>query len=281
MSYLKGFKWSGPKYRRCALPENDWPTTFFDTVDIAPTNRIVQVGAWDTVLTKRLSDVSAFTLALEFDDTLFNEAIRNPSFSGTKKTMFIKADPCAVPSNAPHAPFDILFSHIALERCHNMTRLLSRFIRLIKEGGQVYFEISGAKDMEELYRVIVEVAKQNEFAKYFGVFRFPHHRLDEQTLRRILVETGYGEESVSHRVEERTIEAGRFAEWVMLYPAHPWVEVLPEGQKMRFAEAVAQRYPQKGGSYLVTRSILTGSGKRLWGDLAGDLYPTAPGPADG
>ena len=124
---------------------------------------------------------------------LMRRSVDPPVLSGAKKTMFIKADPCADSFQCASHPFrHSFFSHIALERCHNITRLFSRFVRLIKEGGQVYFEMAGAKDMEELYQVIVEVAKQNEFARHFGVFQ-----VSLSPAQRANIKTHFGGDRVS------------------------------------------------------------------------------------
>jgi len=80
---LSEWIWAGPKYRREPLPLNDWDTGFFERVEIAPASRIVQIGAGDRAMTRRLAAAApkGFVLALEYGEKQFAEALNTSQSS--------------------------------------------------------------------------------------------------------------------------------------------------------------------------------------------------------
>lgn len=276
--YLKGFKWSGPKYRRAALPENSWPTRLFDDGPSLEGKRVVQVGSGGRELTARIAERATFTLGIEFDQERFTESLRDDRFRDKEKVRFFRADPCAIPSNVPGAPFDLLVAHVPVERCQNLTRLFSRLIRMVDQGGEVYLEMAARDDCADLLALIEEVAKRPPFASYMTAFRYPYQRPSPEAIALLLTETGYAEQRLEQREETIVIAADLFPQWLATYAAAPWVDALPEGRRDSFTQEVAVAWPRQGEEVTVTRSVIAVGGKRLWGDLSGDLFPDGPPP---
>lgn len=275
-SYLKGFKWSGPKYRRSAIPVNDWEPDFWERSAIDATTRILLVGSGDGALVERLAKRARFVAAIEFDDKAYAAALRDPRFAGNENIFFLKADPCAIPSNVPHGPYDIVISHMAANRCPNMTRLLSRFIRQAKEGGKVYLEFAGAGDCDTLYQTILKVAQEEAFASYLATFRYPFQLIDALGLKQLMLEAAFAKEKTEARTFAQVIDEKAFTGWLARWAAKPWLDLLPEAVHDDFLQAVAGAYPRTERGRILDRVILTGEGMRNWGDLSGDLYPFMP-----
>lgn len=271
--------WGGPKYRREPLPENDWPTAFFDTVDVRPGSRIIQIGAGDGHLTGRLVAAAreGFTLGVEFDGGRYADLLTDPRFSGSPRAAFFNADPCAPPSYVPHAPFDILAAHVALERCPNHTRLFSRYIRLIRQGGEAYCEMACQDDLADVRAALAEAAATERLASCFKAFRYPYKLMSKDEALSILMETGYGEVAVNIRKFPMEIPAASRRAWLMRGPAHPYLDGLPEREREVFLDEAEARLPFSGGAWAVERRVLSIHGRRLWGDIGpDDLFPGGP-----
>ncbi len=275
---MKKEVWNSPKYRRNALPQNQWETRFFHQETDLSGATVLQVGVGDGLITKRLSESvrDGLVVGVEYDPSLFAKAIKGGALGIENNVTFRKADPCALPSNLPHAPFDILVSHSSIERGQNYTRLLSRFVRLIRDGGFVYFEMAGEGDCESLYKIIEQVRNEPEFKTSFSGFRFPYILLTEERLNELMVSTAFHQISVSRRSEKTIIDKGRFKGWLREHTAQPYFDFLPPTIGERFIERVAGKYGKTGGKYEITRSVLAGKGSKMWGELQGDLYPSAP-----
>ncbi len=267
--------WGGPKYRKDTLPKNDWESSVFENVDIAPGSKIIHIGADDLDMTERLMKAvgDGFVLRVEYDDNLFKTALADSRFQDKNRALLFRADPCAIPSSVPQAPFDLLFSQSAMERCPNHTRLFSRLIRLVKPGGQVYAELAGAGDCKELTQVVNKVAGSDEFSRYFKAFHYPYRLFAERELNEILFTTGYGKVKVTSGEVTREVADESFADWFSEYHGYPYLKQLPSGMRAKFVDAVKGACFDQKGVYKIRRSILTFHGYRLWGDLMGEMRP--------
>lgn len=271
--------WGGPKYRREALPENGWPTALFDTIEVRPDSRIIQIGAGDGSLTEKLLAAApeGFILGVEFDGERYAELLTDPRFSGAPHAGFFKADPCAPPSYVPHAPFDVLAAHVALERCPNHTRVFSRYIRLVRKGGQVYCELACRGDLANVREALEAAAGTDRLASYFKAFRYPYRLMSKDEALAVLMETGYGEVAVNMRKLPVEIPAVERRAWLTAGPAHPYIDGLPEREREVFLDEAEARLSAPDETLTVERRVLSIHGRRLWGDIGpDDLFPGGP-----
>ncbi len=271
--FLKNTPWVGPKYRREALPENDWESRVFTSVAVAPTMTVAHIGAAGREMTHRLAAAvpQGKVVAVEFDERLYADALRDPRFPDRERVAFVKSDPCALPSNLPGGPFDLLVAHAATERCPQMIRLFSRYIRLVKEGGRVYAEMAADGDMGDVRTAIEFVAQKPGWKSHFAAWRFAWILPTEAELKEQLVMAAYAQEKVSLRWQERLVPADQFADWLLVNALPAWLTALPESRHRSFAEEVVRRYPVEQGNVRVERRIATIEGVRLWGELSSDL----------
>jgi trans-aconitate methyltransferase len=275
---MKNTPWGGPKYRREPLPENDWATRFFDEIEIRPDMTVVHIGAAGRDLTARLAAAvpAGFVVGVEFDETAYRAALTDPRFADRERTAFVRADPCALPSNLPHGPFDVVVAHAASERCPNMTRLYSRYIRLVKDGGLVWAEHAADGDCADVRAAVDQVKMRPQWSRFFHAWRFAWRLPDETEIRRNLMMAAFAREQVTLRWEERLIPEEAFAEWLLRYPLAAYTPALPEVRHREFAAAVVRLYPKEKGMCRVERRIATVRGYRMWGELSHDLLARGP-----
>ncbi|MBI4665930.1 MAG: methyltransferase domain-containing protein [Nitrospinae bacterium] len=265
--------WSGPKYRRAQGAQNDWPSLFFEKVNVAPAYSILQVSFGGRDLTARLAELApdGHVLAVDFGEAPFREAMADKRFPARGNVTFLTGDPCALPSQLPGAPFDVVMSHMAAERCPNMTRLFHRLIRLARQDGQVYMEMAGEGDCQALRDVMDNMAS-GPFAGHFMAFRYPYRPLSRNEALEIVTEAGYGRPAVEMRKETVRINSGYFPIWLAANAGAPYIQNLPQSQHSPFIDSVVKNYPPGAdGCFAVERVILSVHGHRYWGSLEGDL----------
>jgi trans-aconitate methyltransferase len=179
--------WDAAEYHRLSDPQRSWGLRVLDRLAPAPGERILDVGCGTGRLTADLRAAvgQGRTAALDHSWAMVREARRHlPAPVGVAQ-----ADAAALPFASE--TFDAVFSTATFHWVPDHPTLFAEIYRVLRPGGRLVSQAGGGPNLETLYTRTSALARDPEYAAYFGGWRDPWTFAGVDDTRARLVRAGF------------------------------------------------------------------------------------------
>ena len=234
-------EFDGNKYKAASAHQKEWGTKLIRELNIAGSERILDLGCGDGALTAQLAALAPQGSVLGIDasrgmiDTAMTHVADNLSFAVRDINDLDFAD-----------EFDIVFSNAALHWIKDHDALLSNVHRALKPGGILKFNFAGNGNCANFFDVVQEAIRLPQFAPHFSAFEWPWYMPSVEEYERLVQRSPFPSASVSGENADRFFaDQETMIKWIDQPSLVPFMKLLPEEYKADFRQFVIEHMIQR------------------------------------
>jgi trans-aconitate 2-methyltransferase len=180
------YEFDGKKYEKASLHQKEWGERIVEEFKLKGTERILDLGCGDGVLTGRLSKLvpKGEVIGIDASRGMIETAITRES----ENLRFIMMD---INDLTFDQEFDIAFSNATLHWVKDHHLLLKNIKRTLRPGGIARFNFAGDGNCSFFFKVIREAVAMPGFSKYFKEFSWPWFMPGVEEYRVIVKNSGF------------------------------------------------------------------------------------------
>jgi trans-aconitate methyltransferase len=161
-------EFDGNKYSAASAHQKEWGEKLIPELTISGSERILDLGCGDGVLTAQLAALASrgSVIGVDASQGMINAAQSH----STGNLSFEVRD---INELNYENEFDIVFSNATLHWIKNHEALLENVLRALKQGGTLRFNFAGDGNCANFFSVVKEAIQLPQFARYFSAFEWP------------------------------------------------------------------------------------------------------------
>lgn len=234
-------EFDGNKYKAASAHQKEWGAKLIQERSISGTERILDLGCGDGVLTSQLAALTPQGTVIGIDashgmiDAAKTHLADNLSFevSDINNLNFDNE-------------FDIIFSNATLHWIKNHQSLLGNVLRALKSGGIFKFNFAGDGNCANFFSVVKEATEHPPFACYFSDFEWPWYMPTIEEYELLVRSIPFTESRVCGENADRFFaDKETMIKWIDQPSLVPFMKLVPDEHKEDFRQFVIERMIQK------------------------------------
>lgn len=236
------YEFDGKKYKEASTHQKEWGAKLIRELHIFGTERILDLGCGDGVLTSLLAVLvtpHGSVVGIDASEGMIETA---RSFQ-TENLSFEVRD---INDLNFENEFDIIFSNAALHWIRNHETLLEKVFCALKSGGILRFNFAGDGNCANFFNVVKEAVKQPPFAFYFSDFEWPWYMPTIEEYELLVRSIPFTESRVwSENADRFFADTETMTKWIDQPSLVPFIKLLPDEHKEDYRQFVIGRMIQK------------------------------------
>jgi trans-aconitate 2-methyltransferase len=231
------YEFDGKKYEKASSHQKEWGERIVEEFKLKGTERILDLGCGDGVLTARLSKLvpKGEVIGIDASRGMIETALTRQ----VENLRFILMD---INDLTFDQEFDIIFSNATLHWVKDHYRLLGNVKRALRPKGIARFNFAGDGNSSFVFKVIREAVAMPGFLKYFKEFSWPWFMPAVEEYREIIKNSGFINAEVWGENAERFFpDTDALIKWIDQPSLVPFITCVAEQDKKSFREFVIQR----------------------------------------
>ena len=234
-------EFDGSKYKAASAHQQEWGAKLIRELDLAGTERILDLGCGDGALTARLAALVPQGSVLGIDASRGMIEAARAHAAGN-----LSFEICDINALNFENEFDIVFSNAALHWIKDHRVLLENVHRSLKNGGALRFNFAGDGNCANFFGVVKEAIDLPQFARYFSGFEWPWYMPSieeyEQLVRRFpFAQARVWGENADRYFADREV----MIKWIDQPSLVPFMSLVADRHKEDFRELVIERMIEK------------------------------------
>jgi len=230
-------EFDGRKYEKASAHQKEWGTALIADLHLQGTERVLDLGCGDGVLTSRIADLLPGGHVVGIDSS--QGMVEVARQKARENLRFIVMDINALNFAGE---FDVVFSNATLHWVKDHRRLYENVGRSLSSGGRIRFNFAGDGNCAHFVTVIREAMSQAMFAEYFVGFPWPWYMpaVDEYTP--LAESSGLQDVHVRGENADRLFaDADAMIRWIDQPSVVPFLTCVAEGRKKEFRNYIVKR----------------------------------------
>lgn len=247
------FEFDGEKYKQASEQQKAWGRKLIAGLEFRGSEKILDLGCGDGVLTVELAKLvpGGFALGIDASESMIETAKK---YNAGANVRFELLDINAIEFESE---FDMVFSNATLHWVKDHKKLLSNVFKTMKDKGVARFQFAGDGNCSNLIRILKEAISAKEYASYFTELDWPWYMPAVDEYRALLDEATFAEKKVWSENTDRHFEnAEAMTKWIDQPSLVPFLGFIAGKDRQQFREAVVERMIketlQSDGTYFET-----------------------------
>jgi trans-aconitate methyltransferase len=232
------FEFNGEKYKIASEHQKSWGKTMIAELEFRGSERILDLGCGDGVLTVEIAKFvpNGFVLGIDASESMIKTAKKGRAITNVE---FEKLD---INKIGFESEFDLVFSNATLHWVKDHRKLLRSVFKALKNRGVARFQFAGDGNCANLIRILREVMSAKEYTCYFREFDWPWYMPTVDEYRDLLDEVAFSEKKVwSEVVDKHFANSETMTKWIDQPSLVPFVGYIDVKDRQRFRDAVVER----------------------------------------
>jgi trans-aconitate 2-methyltransferase len=244
--------WNAGRYHAISDPQIEWGRRVMRRLAPVSGERILDLGCGTARLTTMLLEImgEGHVVGLDRSETMLREAAgrkatRPPitplhdASIDPSRISYVRADGAALPFAGA---FDAVFSTAALHWMPDHDAVFASVYSALAAGGRFVAQCGGGRNLRTLFERAAALMQEPAFASYFATWREPWEFADVPTTMMRLERAGFTSIDVSITSAPTVLpDKPSYAEFVELICLRPHLALLPEAERPKFVEAIADQ----------------------------------------
>lgn len=229
-------EFDGEKYEKASAHQKEWGEGIINGLVLKGSERVLDLGCGDGVLTSRIADLVPRGEAVGIDAS--KGMIEVAREKERKNLRFLLED---IDHLYFTDEFDVVFSNAALHWVKDHHRLLRNVRRALRKGGVLRFNFAGDGNCSHFFRVVREVMALNQFAAYFHDFEWPWYMPSVDEYESLVNSTGLRNIQVwSENADRYFRDVQTMVNWVDQPSLVPFVSLVADVDREEFRDYVVR-----------------------------------------
>ncbi|MEW6188242.1 MAG: methyltransferase domain-containing protein [Thermodesulfobacteriota bacterium] len=231
------YEFDGKKYEKASSHQKEWGERIIEELALKGTERILDLGCGDGVLTAELARLvpEGEVLGIDASRGMIETAVSRQG----ENLRFALMD---INTLEIDRQFDVVFSNATLHWVKDHRRLLSNVLRVLFPGGLARFNFAGDGNCSYFFKVIRESMTLPGFSKYFVGFPWPWFMPTVEDYKTLVKDSGFSSTEVWGENTDRFFpDRDALIKWVDQPSLVPFMAYVAEGDKKSFREFVVRR----------------------------------------
>lgn len=232
--------WNPVTYDKFAMPHRDWAQQIIRSLDIKPTDTIMDAGCGTGYMTSMVAErvPHGRVIAVDLSQPMLDFGNQIGRLSSSRIEV-IHAD---LTSLRLASPVDGIFSNAVFHWILDQQRLFSNLFRCLKPSGWLVSQAGGGSNLRGLLRNVFDLMVTTPYASFFSGWVEPWIFLTQNQMERILSNAGFS--SVKVWLEDRPVvfetleDYCRYLREIVL---RPYLAKLPAELQQSFLLELGQR----------------------------------------
>ncbi len=231
---MGNFEFDGQKYKNASTHQKEWGTRIISELNLKGTERILDLGCGDGVLTKLLADnvpagqVIGIDASIGMLDVAKELEGNNLSFKHLDINQLDYND-----------EFDLIFSNATLQWVKNHELLLVNCNRALKNNGRIRLNFAGDGNCLNYFEVVRKLIIESKYSDYFQSFEWPWFMPTISQYEELVSKHNFGEYKVWEENADRYFKSkDEMIKWIDQPSLVPFLKFLPDTIKEEFRNEV-------------------------------------------
>jgi trans-aconitate methyltransferase len=234
-------EFDGKKYTAASAHQKEWGAKLIQELSISGTERILDLGCGDGVLTAQLAALAPQGAVVGIDASYgMIEAAKSHQ---AENLSFEVRD---INGLDFESEFDIIFSNATLHWIKNHEALLGNAFRALKSGGILKFNFAGDGNSANFFSAVKDTINLPQFARHFSDFEWPWFMPTIEEYELLGQSIPFTESRVWGENADRFFaDTETMIKWIDQPSLVPFMKLVPDEQKIDFRQFVIDRMIQK------------------------------------
>lgn len=231
---VETYEFDGRKYREASRHQKEWGRALISSVSLKGSEKILDLGCGDGVLTAQLASLvpAGDVLGIDASEGML-AAARSIHLPNLK---FLRLD---ISQMDFQDEFDLIFSNAALHWVKDHDRLLCQARRALRKGGMIAWNFAAGGTCTFFIAVIRELMRDAAWRSCFADYPWPWYMPDGDDYRKAVREAGFSCCSVEVENRDRFFaDAQEMTAWIDQPSIVPFLSRIPPEKKEAFRSAV-------------------------------------------
>lgn len=230
-------EFDGKKYEKSSAHQKEWGASIIDELNLKGTERVLDLGCGDGVLTARIAALLPHGEAVGIDASQGMIAVAREKERRNLRFFLKDIDGLDFVDE-----FDLVFSNAALHWVKDHPRLLRNARRALRSGGAIRFNFAADGNCSRFFKVVRETMAQDQFAAYFSNFDWPWYMPTLDEYQSIAEQSGLRKVRVWGDNADRYFpDAQTMVNWVDQPSLVPFLSLVAKPDKEAFRNFVIKR----------------------------------------
>jgi len=246
-------EFNGEKYKLASVRQKSWGKKLISELMVRGSERILDLGCGDGVLTAELAKLVPDGLAVGIDasESMIRTARKDHAAPNLR---FELHDINAIDFELQ---FDLVFSNATLHWIKDHGRLLKRVFKNLKPGGSARFQFAGEGNCSRLIKVVREVMSAEDYSGCFHGFDWPWYMPSVEEYRKLVASVPFAESRVWSENADTYFESEEvMTKWIDQPSLVPFLACIAQRDRRSFRDAVVEQMvaetQQDDGTYFET-----------------------------
>jgi trans-aconitate 2-methyltransferase len=235
------FEFDGEEYERASPHQKEWGTRLIADLGLRGTERVLDLGCGDGVLTMRMADLVPRGEVIGIDAS---QGMIDAARSKERVNLrFCKMD---INDLDFVERFDVVFSNATLHWVKDHRRLLQNVRRALRPGGRVRFNFAGDGNCACFLKVVREAIALGRFVIYFAGFEWPWYMPSVDEYLALVESSGLNDTRVWGQNADRYFpDEDALTRWIDQPSLVPFLAHVSELDKRAFRDFVVRRMVER------------------------------------
>ena len=246
-------EFDGEKYKRASAQQRIWGKKLISELRLKGSERILDLGCGDGLLTAELARLVPDGLALGIDscESMMRTARKDHAAPNLR---FELQDINTIDFESQ---FDLIYSNATLHWVNDHDRLLEHVFKSLKPNGSLRFQFAGEGNCSKLIEVVRKVMSAEAYAGCFNGFDWPWYMPSVEDYRRLVAEVPFADSRVwSENADKFFDSVETLTKWIDQPSLVPFLGCIAPQDQRSFRNAVVEQMitetRQPDGTYFET-----------------------------
>jgi len=246
-------EFDGEKYKHASVQQKTWGKKLISELRLKGSERILDLGCGDGLLTAELAKLVPDGLAVGID--------ASESMVQTARKEHAAPNLCFELQDINtidfESQFDLVFSNATLHWIKDHVRLLKNVFKSLKPNGSIRFQFAGEGNCSKLTKIVRKVMSTEDYAACFLGFDWPWYMPSVEEYRRLVAEVPFAESRVWSENADTYFDSDEtLTKWIDQPSLVPFLARIAQQDRRNFRNTVVEKMitetRQDDGTYFET-----------------------------